>query len=301
MQTVTTCDRPKAGIEWVENASLEGLNSMGLRSTARLLATVSDDGGLVYFLRWARKAGEDFIVLGAGTNVILADEFLDCVIVRLDGQFAQYDLNGVQLTTGAAVSLAELVEKTSQQGLSGLEGAWGIPGSLGGALIGNAGASDWAIGDRVEWVEVYDRSATKRRLAVREIEFGYRKSSLPGSVVTRAHFVLQRAPRESIEDLIRKAQARRSRHPRGASAGCIFKNPPGQSAGRVIDVAGLAGLRKGAAVVSTQHANFIINEGGATASDVLGLIDEVRRNVFERFHIQLETEVRILSSSKQKN
>ncbi|MBM3334791.1 UDP-N-acetylmuramate dehydrogenase [Candidatus Sumerlaeota bacterium] len=297
---MSTCDKPRAGIEWVEHASLDDLNSMGLRATARLLATVTDDGGLACFLQWAESAGEDFIVLGAGTNVILAEEFLDCVIVRLDGQFAQFDLQGEHLTAGAAAPLSALVEKTRQEGLSGLEGGWGIPGLVGGALIGNAGASGWAIGDHVEWVEVCERSAARKRLAAAEIGFSYRKSTLANFVVTRARFVLQRAGRGSIEEVVGKAEARRSRHPRGASAGCIFKNPPGQSAGRLIDEAGLAGLHRGGAVVSAQHANFIINEGGATASDVLDLIEEVRCRVFERFHIQLETEVRILSSSKLK-
>jgi UDP-N-acetylmuramate dehydrogenase len=292
-------DQSDAGIEWVEQAPLENLNSMGLRATARLLATVTSEKGLTGFLKWAKKQGEEFYVLGAGTNVVFAEEFFDRPILRLGGEFARFDVGHEKITAGAAVPLARLVEEARKARLSGLEGAWGIPGWVGGALVGNAGTADWAIGDQVDTVEVFDRSGVKEHLAVSEIGFRYRRSRLAEWVVTRTKLALKREKREVIEERIERARARRSGQPHGArSAGCIFKNPPGDAAGRLIEAAGLKGLRRGGAVVSTEHANFILNEGNATGADVIELIDEIRRRVYEQFKVELETEVQILRSSK---
>jgi len=292
-------DKGDAGIEWVERAPLGNLNTMGLPATARLLATVTSEKGLTGFLEWAKKGGEEFYVLGGGSNVVFAEEFFDRPIMHLGGDFARLDIGRTTIAAGAAVPLARLVQEARHAHLSGLEGAWGIPGSLGGALIGNAGTTGWAIGDQVDTVEVFDRSGIKQRLAVWEIGFRYRRSRLAEWVVTRAILALKREKREVIEERIKSAQAGRSGQPQGVrSAGCIFKNPPGEAAGRLIDAAGLKGLRKGGAVVSAEHANFIVNEGNATGADVIELIDEVRRRVYERFTIELETEVQILRSSK---
>ena len=292
-------ERIDAGIEWTERAALDALNSMGLRATARLLATVTTEAGLVQFLEWAKGKGEEFVVLGEGTNVIFGDEFLNLVILRFGGDFARAAAEGEAITAGAAVPLARLIREAHDAGLSGLEDAWGIPGSLGGAIVGNAGTADWAIGDCVSWVEVFDRSGTEHRLTASEIGFGYRQSTLAGQVIVRARLDLKRDSDEHIDRRIERARARRSGQPHGArSAGCIFKNPPGKSAGQLIETAGLKGLRRGGAVLSTDHANFILNENNATSGDVVGLIDEVRRRVFEQFGITLEMEVHILRSAK---
>jgi len=288
-------DRDIPGIEWVENAALGSLNSMGLRARTRLLVTATTEKGLVRFLKWAKEAEEKFVVLGGGTNVIFADEILDRVILRLGGEFTEFVVEGDRITAGAAVPLTRLVRKACDAGLTGLEGAWHVPGTLGGALAGNAGIPDWAIGDVVEWVQVFDRTAIRRRLAASEITFGYRQSSLAGMVIARARLALQRDPSRSIAKRLGAARIRRSQQPQdGHSAGCIFKNPPGDSAGRLIEAAGLKGLRLGGAVVSRDHANFIINERNATGRDVLDLIAEIRRRVLKRFHVTLETEVLVL-------
>jgi UDP-N-acetylmuramate dehydrogenase len=290
--------RPEAGIEWVENAPLEGLNSMGLRAATRLLATVKSEEALVHFLEWAAAAGEEFVVLGGGTNVVFGDERLDLAILRLGGEFAEFAVEGDRIKAGAAVPLGRLVRAAMEAGLAGLEQAWHIPGTLGGALIGNAGIPGWEIGDVVEWVEAFDRAGRKRRFAASDLKFGYRQSNLAGEVVARASLALEIEDPGRIADRIEQTRALRNRQPRGArSAGCIFKNPPGDAAGRLIDAAGLKGLRRGGAVVSPDHANFIVAESGATGKDVLALIDEIRHGVREKFGIELETEVRILRST----
>lgn len=291
--------QPDAGIQWTEQAALDALNSMGLRAKARLLADVTSEVGLVRFLKWARGAGKEFVVLGEGTNVIFGDEFLDLVVLRLSGDFNRFAVKGEGITTGAAVSLARLVREAHKAGLSGLEDAWGIPGSLGGAIVGNAGTPNWAIGDCISWVEVFDRSGMKHRLTASKISFSYRQSTLGEQIIARAHLRLEGDSVEHIGERIKRVRARRGGQPHGVrSAGCIFKNPAGESAGRLIEAAGLKGLRRGGAVVSTDHANFIVHEGNATGSDVIWLIDEIRSQIHERFGINLEMEVRLLRSAK---
>lgn len=287
------------GITWAHNAPLHRLNSMGLEARARLLATVASEEGLIRFLEWAQKTSEKFVVLGRGTNVIFAEKSLDAVILHLNGDFARFTMKAQEILAGAAALLARLLQNARKANLSGLEGAWGIPGTLGGALTGNAGTADWTIRDCVEWVEVFDSDGIKQRLTASEIGFEYRRSTLATlGVITQVSLALRADSRNSIEARIRRAQERRRSQPRGRSAGCVFKNPPGDSAGRLIDAAGLKGLRHGGAVVSSEHANFIINEGGATGSDIMELIEEIRRRVYERFQILLEEEVLILRSSK---
>jgi len=298
MPTLRAPAQEETGIKWIENAPLDGLNSMGLRATARLLASVASEKDLLRFLEWAKETGEKFVVLGGGTNVILGDPMLDFAILRLDGDFAKYVLEGNKITAGAAVPLARLAQEAVKAALTGLEEASYIPGTLGGALAGNAGTPQWQISDNVKWVEALDRKGQRRRFAAPEITFEYRRSTLAGWVITRACLALKTDRPENIAQRLEAAKVRRIGQPRGArSAGCIFKNPPGDTAGRLIDAAGLKGLRRGDAVVSRHHANFIVNEGNATGPEVIELIAEVRRRVLEQFNVSLETEVQILRST----
>ncbi len=300
MQAEAAQHRPMAGIVWKDEAPLDRLNTMGLPSVARTLAVVSDVRGLREFLRWAAAAGEDFEILGEGSNVILADPYYEQTFLQLGGDFALSSVRGKALFAGAAAPLAHLVSQSCDAGLSGLEGGWGIPGTLGGAICGNAGTLEWSIADSLLWAEVFDRSGKMQRLRADEIRFGYRNSSLDGMVITRARLALKLERPEAIARNLAAARERRIRQPRGRSAGCIFKNPPGDFAGRLIEAAGLKGYRCGGAVVSHNHANFIVNEGGATGRDVVNLIDIVQRRVQETFNIRLDVEVRILHSIKRR-
>jgi UDP-N-acetylmuramate dehydrogenase len=288
-------------VEWIENAPLVDYNSMGIRATARRLAIVHNEAGLRRFLEWVQANGEDFFILGDGTNIIFVDEVIDGVLLHLGGEFAMAtaDEQEPRIKAGAAVALADLVEMACQMDLAGLEGAWGLPGSLGGALVGNAGTHTWKMCDCVESIEALDRSGARHRLARSEIDFRYHDSGLRGMIVMWAYLVLQPDDPARIEERIAQARVPRSRHPHDArSAGCAFRNPPGTSAGKLIEAAGLKGLRRGDAVVSDKHANFIINEGNARGCDVVELIDEIRRRVAEKFGITLETEVQLIRSGR---
>ncbi|MCX8037041.1 MAG: UDP-N-acetylmuramate dehydrogenase [Candidatus Sumerlaeia bacterium] len=300
MQAEAILHRPTAGIVWMDDAPLDSLNTMGLPAVARSLALVSDARGLRQFLRWAAANGEPFEILGGGSNVILADAYYEQTFLQLGGDFTLSSVRGEAVFAGAAAPLVRLVSQSCKAGLSGLEGAWGIPGTLGGAIRGNAGTREWSMSQSVAWVEVFDRSGKMRRLQAGEIRFGYRNSSLGDVVIARARLDLKREPAEVIERNLAAAKSRRTRQPGKRSAGCIFKNPAGDFAGRLIEAAGLKGCRCGGAVVSPDHANFIVNEGGATGRDVVNLIDIIQRRVQETFNIRLDVEVHILHSTSSR-
>jgi UDP-N-acetylmuramate dehydrogenase len=204
------------------------------------------------------------------------------------------------VVVGAGVPLGFLSRAAAIRGYTGLEFAEGIPGSLGGAVVMNAGAYGGQMGDLVEWAEAVegDAAAGPRRLGPPELDFSYRHSALQESaaVVVRARLLLKHDRREDVEARCDEfAARRRERQPlEWPSAGSFFKRPPGRYAGPLIEGCGLKGLRVGGAQVSPKHANFIVNLGGATAADVLALAAEVRRRVADRFGVTLEPEVRIL-------
>lgn len=237
---------------------------------------------------------ETFLVLGAGTNTIFSDEPVSLPVLRLGKAFSRIRRAGDQIHAGAAAALAPLLAFTREQGLSGLEDLAGIPGTVGGAIRMNAGTGGWGIMDAVSAIELVDGSGA-RTLSRADIAYGYRHTDLPdGAVVTAATFRLRPEPAEAIAQRISANLERRKSQPKGASSGCIFKNPSGQSAGMLIDQAGLKGRRVGGACVSEQHANFIINTGGATTADIKGLMELIRRTVQAQCGIDLEEEVRII-------
>jgi UDP-N-acetylmuramate dehydrogenase len=179
-----------------------------------------------------------------------------------------------------------------------MEGAAGIPGTVGGAIAGNAGAKDWEVAGLLLWADLMDAGGNVTRGSREDLKFRYRRLELaPGEVVLAGGFGFDRAG--SPEDLIARMneimERRRQTQPLGErSAGSVFKNPPGDFAGRLIEAAGLKGERLGGAQVSTKHANFIVNTGGATAADVLGLIELIQAKVKERFGVELELEIKVI-------
>lgn len=229
--------------------------------------------------------------------MLVSDDGFDGVVVRLDAdEFRRVRRQGGQLEVGAGVDLMPLVRRCSRDGLSGLQGLAGIPATIGGAIRMNAGGPACEIGDVVENVRVLtpDRRVEVRTAA--EVEFGYRRTNLPaGEVILGATLRLHEDDPARVKAEFREHLARKQRTQPLAehSAGCIFKNPAIQPAGALIDQAGLKGSRVGAAEVSSVHANFIVARSGATASDVLRLIDFVRERVLWMFDTELETEIEI--------
>jgi UDP-N-acetylmuramate dehydrogenase len=240
-------------------------------------------------------------VLGGGTNVLVSDRGVRGIVLHLGRPLAalQWRANGTgqHVRAGAAAPLKRLVNEAIDRDLSGLEFAEGIPGTVGGGLLMNAGAFGGEIADVVELVEGVDAAGEVEQLPRSALNFGYRQFDLPpGFIVTHLQFLLQPDDGDAIRARRTEAKRRRETHqPLGyPNAGSVFKNPPGQFAARLLEVAGLKGCRRGGAMFSHQHANFIVNVAGATAADVRGLIQEATRRVREMSGVRLEPEIRLV-------
>jgi UDP-N-acetylmuramate dehydrogenase len=245
-------------------------------------------------------SGEDVFVLGAGSNVLVADAGFDGVILRICNTMAHLSAHDGEVVVGAGRLLPSLVNSCVEMGLSGVEWAVGVPGTVGGAVCTNAGAFGSATWDCVDYVEVITADGSHRRLVPADVEYGYRFAHLPLErpfAVTEVALRLTGSDTGRVHALTEDYKARRgATQPLGAaSAGSVFKNPPeGPSAGELIDKAGLKGLTRGEAAVSSKHANFIVNEGGATAADIYGLIEEVREKVRTEFSVTLGLEIQLV-------
>jgi UDP-N-acetylmuramate dehydrogenase len=237
---------------------------------------------------------ERFLVLGGGTNTIFGDEPVTPPVLKLAQAFNFIRREGEKIHAGGGAALAAVLAFSREQGLSGIEFLAGIPGTLGGALWMNAGTGGAGIMDAVTAIEVIDK-AGGHMFDRAHVPYTYRHTDLPdGAVITGAYLKLRPASVEVVSETIAANIERRKGQPRGASSGCIFKNPSGESAGKLIDQAGLKGTRIGGAAISEAHANFIINDGGATTADIIALVALIRETVKTKFGIVLEEEVRII-------
>ena len=253
--------------------------------------------GFCELARTAHEAGIPFMVIGRGSNLIVRDGGLPGVVVRLRrGVFGEFAVEGDHIRAGVGVRLKALSGAAVTAGLAGFEWMEGIPGDVGGCLRMNAGAMGVEAFDQVESLRYADHEGNIFEKTPRDLEVHYR--SVP---LLRSHYALSAVFRgrqdtpAGVEQRTRDyAAKRKSSQPAGASAGCIFRNPDGGKAGQLIDAAGLKNCRVGAARVSDVHANFILNEGGATASEVLALVEQVRAEVLKKHGVRLETEVQII-------
>jgi len=235
-------------------------------------------------------------LIGGGSNLLVRDEGVPGVVVRLSSEaFAQVKTEGETITSGGGTKLGHLISIAVREGLAGLESLVGIPGTVGGALHGNAGGRGGDIGQWTSQASVMTRDGEIHERRREDLVFSYRESSLDELVIIEAKFQLE--PTDSA-DLTKRMQKqwilKKASQPLGhQSAGCIFKNPRGMSAGMLIDQAGLKGTTVGGAVVSERHANFIVTEPGASSQDVLKLIDLVKSRVAERLGVELDTEIEV--------
>ena len=256
---------------------------------------------LVAIVERARHAHIPFFILGNGSNILVGDRgFRGLVIENRCAQFTLTEIDATHARLGAesGVMLPGLANRLARQGWSGLEWAIGVPGTLGGAIVGNAGAHGACIADSVTRVTILDARGVVRELPKTELAFAYRTSRFKHAreeIVLRAELELQRDdPQVCIARMQQYSEHRRRTQPTEPSVGSIFKNLPGDAAGRLIDAAGLKGTRVGGVEVSTVHANFFVNRGGATASDVLRLVEIVRERVYEQFGVELELEIVVI-------
>jgi UDP-N-acetylmuramate dehydrogenase len=235
-------------------------------------------------------------LLGGGSNILVRDEGASGLVIRLAGElFQSIQVSGNMVTAGGGAKLGHVISTSVREGLGGLETLVGIPGTVGGALHGNAGGRGGDIGQWTCHATVMTRAGELIERRREDLVFAYRASSLDELVILQARFQLEPDDPEELTKRMQKQWiVKKASQPLAhQSAGCIFKNPRGMSAGMLIDQAGLKGTRVGGAEVSDRHANFIIAEPGATSEDVLKLIDLVRSRVAERLGVELETEIEV--------
>lgn len=271
---------------------------MGVGGEAEWLIVPVGGAELRLALELCHRHGVPWRVLGGGSNLLVDDAGVAGVVLMPRGVCFEYlTVSGRRVVAGGAVRLARLLGQTARWGLSGLEPLAGVPGRLAGAVVGNAGGRCGDIGSRVTAVVGYDAGGERRRLGRPDLRFSYRESNLEGLVVTAVELKLEPGTKEEISrrmaDII--DERRRSQPLAQRSAGCVFRNPPGRSAGELIDRAGLKGRRIGGAQISPVHANYIVNLGGACSEEVLALAGLARREVSGQFGVDLEFEVKVWS------
>ncbi|HEX2063194.1 MAG TPA: UDP-N-acetylmuramate dehydrogenase [Acidimicrobiales bacterium] len=266
---------------------------------AALFLDARSEEDLVRLRRAVAGTGVPVLVVGKGSNLLVADAGFPGVAVTLGGQFGAVDadVGTARVGAGAAVALPVLARQTASLGLTGLEWAVGVPGSVGGAVRMNAGGHGSNVSERLTRFRFVDLAGGEDgEFGPARLEFGYRHSTVaPHHVVTWAEFGLEQGdPEASTAKIAEIVRWRREHQPGGQNAGSVFTNPPGDSAGRLVDAAGLKGLRVGSAHVSSKHANFIQADDGGSADDVLALIREVQRRVEEQMGVLLEVELRLI-------
>jgi UDP-N-acetylmuramate dehydrogenase len=306
---VSAVDRAAAvlGDRARRNVPLGPLTTYRVGGPAALFLEAADEADLERARAAVSETGIPVLVVGRGSNLLVADRGFPGLAVVLGQGFAAIDIAGTEARAGGAVSLPVLARRTAAAGLAGLEWAVGVPGSVGGAVRMNAGGhgSDIAAtlasarvvdlaGGGTEWPERggEGRADLEGDLPADRLDLGYRRSALgPTSVVVEARFALRPGDREASErEIAEIVRWRREHQPGGSNAGSVFANPPGDSAGRLVETAGLKGFRRGSAYVSPKHANFVQVDDRGSADDVRALIEEVARLVLERTGVRLELE-----------
>lgn len=246
-----------------------------------------------------KKRGIPTMIMGRGSNMLVSDEGISGAVIKLSDNYSKVSVNGNRIIARSGVLLKNLAEIACDMGLSGLEFAHGIPGNVGGAITMNAGAYSGEIKHVVSDLTLLDEHLNEVQIKSKDMDFGYRTSIVQQKfyVVLQAAFDLQEKSSTEIRKEMQDLHERRSsKQPLNwPSAGSVFKRPEGHYAGQLIDECGLRGLSYGGAQVSEKHCGFIINKGGASASDVMCLIDMIKKIVYDKKGIMLEREVRLIS------
>lgn len=284
---------------------LARLTTIRAGGNAELFARVATEEQLVTLLAWAREQGHETGVVGSGSNLLVADDGVRGLTMKLDKDLAQIERDGTRLRCGGGARLPSVSARAANAGLSGIEFGVNIPGTVGGAVRMNANAYGGELARVLEHVDVATADGIDRRTPDR-LGFAYRRSNLaPGEIVARATFVLEPADVAQVKATLADMRAKRkAAQPSGIKTfGSTFKNPTdddqraeGRTAGQLLEAAGCRGLRIGGAGFSEKHANFVENHGRATTADVVALMAEGRRRVREAFGVELEPEVQTLGA-----
>lgn len=290
-----------AGVTVKMAEPLARYTSMKIGGPADYFLEVEDDNALAGVLKALHRRDVEFCLLGNGSNVLISDRGVRGAVIRLAGEFKRAlwhaGKNAVGVVVGAAYPVTQLVREAARKGYTGVEFAEGIPGTVGGALFMNAGAYGSEFEKVVDEMDVMSARGETQRLARAQMTFSYRDSHLPpGTVVMRVRMRLGTGEAAGVDAKLRELIGRRkSSQPSGyPNSGSMFRNPPGDFAGRLIEAAGFKGKRIGQAQISQRHANFIVNLGGARAADVRQLMEQARAEVGRRFGVELAAEVKFL-------
>lgn len=282
-----------------ENVPMAQYTSFRAGGKARMMVIPADAEQLSAVLGVLSGSGVQYMVLGNGTNILVKDSGYDGVIVKIGSGFDYVRQEGCRLICGSGTRMSVAAKAALEGGLSGFEFASGIPGFTGGAVFMNAGAYGGEMKDILRRAKIVSKDGSREfYMTADELEMGYRHTKLhdTGDIVTEVEFVLEEGNRIQIKAKMSELMEKRnSKQPVNfPSAGSFFKRPEGYFAGKLIQDAGLKGLSVGGAQVSELHSGFIINKGGATATDILQLMEMIQARVFDEFGVRLETEVRII-------
>lgn len=287
----------------VENAPMKEYTSFKAGGCAQLLVWPEDSGQLAKILKLVSRGTMPFYIMGEGSNTLVKDEGYNGIIIKIGSAMSDIEVNGEQIRAESGALIKDVSAAALNNGLTGLEFAVGIPGSIGGTSFMNAGAYDGEMAKVVKSVQVMKSDGSQiYELDVESLDYGYRKSRImtEGSIVLSTTFALKKGDPDQIKAKMDDFQERRkSKQPlEFPSAGSFFKRPEGNFAGTLIEKAGLKGARVGGAMVSPLHAGFIVNAGGATAGDIISLKELIQAEVFEMTGIRLEPEVRIIGGEE---
>jgi UDP-N-acetylmuramate dehydrogenase len=248
-------------------------------------------------LSFAEREQLPLEVIGGGNNLLVSDRGVRGVVLKLEGCLGRVEFHGEEAVAGAGASLSALIREAAALNLGGLEALVGVPATIGGAVAMNAGTPDGSIGDFISAVYFLHPDGTLGEFKPGASSFNYRAfNAPPGAVLIGARLTLHRRPQAEIQkDIKQRLKHKKATQPLAlASAGCVWKNPPGEVAGRLIERVGLKGKRLNGAEISAKHANFIVNRGGATAADIRALMEITRERVFNHFGIKLDPEIRVM-------
>ena len=283
---------------FLDNEPMTKHTSYGIGGPARAYITPADQEDLATILRFAQENNIPIFFAGSGSNLLVADEGFDGIVITLGKTFTRLSIEGSRIEAEVGVMLGKMVKETTKRNLTGLESMIGVPGTLGGALVMNAGAFGGEISNCLDTINVMTMNGTSKTYKQSEIDFSYRHSTFPtDEILVSAAFTLKEKLAEEIQSQRAQAsQGRKDTQPlRFRSAGSVFKNPkPDLAAGYLIDQAGLKGTRQGDAEISPKHANFFVNHGQAKAADVVTLIRLAKKTVQEKFDVNLELEIKTL-------
>lgn len=275
-----------------ENVNLASFTTFNIGGPVSRFVQLNNISDIKQFIE--RFRDKQYFCLGEGSNILFPDHRFQKPVVTLGEELAEVEFDGETAKAGAGLFLPGLVHETTRKGLSGLEWAAGIPGSLGGAIMMNAGARGDSIMDIVTEITYLDKQGNISKISPGELDYGYRDSDLPGDIlILFAQLEFESCEREKAtrSQLDNLRERRLSQPVEVPSAGSVFKNPPGNNAGALIEKSGLKGVTAGGAKISEKHANFIINKENAQATDVLELIERARKQVLENFDVELELEI----------